>query len=209
MRPEPHSAQSLMLLDVLRAVTEATMQLVSIVLSGWDTDVSEAHERQGSRQHLRLSRLTKGFCNCWSWATDCTAAVNVSGYNGRSWGARGQKAPVKAVACGLGGYEVSPFTGAVWSRLGFPVAFASLCQLSKSARTKWLLQQLSGKTALRPDQCLYKAGSSAFCPAHVLHSYELWCCCFSFLLTLDCSSDNRRRSIISSSLLPLVGPDTL
>lgn len=34
-------------------------------------------------QQLGLSRLTKGSCNCFSWATDCTVAVNVTGYNER------------------------------------------------------------------------------------------------------------------------------
>lgn len=67
-----------------------TMQLVSIILQEWDRDVSEATERRGQPQRLGLSRLTKGSCNCLSRATDSTAAVNVTGYNGRSFSDRAE-----------------------------------------------------------------------------------------------------------------------
>lgn len=164
---------------------QTTMQLGSIMLSEWHGDVSEATERQGQPQHLRLSRLTKGSCNCFGRATDCTVAVNVTGYNGRRFSdteLRGQRSrgPPKVAAPGLTGAARS---GAVWSQLGFPVAFAPLCQLSESVRTKWLLQQLSGKTLQRTDQCLHKGSSSAYCLALVNHSYDLWCYCSSTIMT--------------------------
>lgn len=122
-------------------------------MSEWHRDVSEATERQGYTQRLRLSRLTKGSCNCFSRATDCTVAVNVTGYNGRSFsdtelrGQRSAGASESGSAWFNRGGEVSSFTGAVWSQLRFPVAFAPLCQLPESARTKWLLQQLSETAA--------------------------------------------------------------
>lgn len=137
---------------------QTTMQLGSIMLSEWQGDVSEATERQGQPQHLGLSRLTKGTCNCFGPATDCTVAVNVTGYNGGSFSdteLRGQRSR-GASEGGSSWFNRAGGVSSVWSQLGFPVAFAPLCQLFESVRTKWLLQQLSGKTLLHTDQCLRK-----------------------------------------------------
>lgn len=155
-----------------------TMQLGSNMLSEWHGDVSEATERQGQPQHLGLSCLTKGSCNCFSRPTDCTVAVNVTGYNGRSFSDTEQRGQRSGRASEGGsfwfnrGSEVSSFTGDVWSQLGFPVAFAPLCQLFNLVRTKRLLQQQPGKTLLHTVQCLYKGSSSAYCLAPVKHSYD-------------------------------------
>lgn len=89
-----------------------TMQLVSIILPEWDRDVSEATERRGQPHHLGLSRLTKGSCNCLSRATDSTAAVNVSGYNGRSFSDRAEGPEVER---SLWRWQLLVLTGAVRS----------------------------------------------------------------------------------------------
>lgn len=159
---------------------QTTMQLGSIMLSEWHGDVAGANEQQGQPQHLGLSRLTKGSHNCFSQAADCTVAVNVTDtmvgvFQTRSWGAGGREEPLKVAAPRLTGAARSAPSQAL-SQLGFPVAFAPLCQLSESVRTKRLLQQLSGKTLLHSDQCLHKRSSSAYCLDLVNHSYDLWSC---------------------------------
>ncbi|XP_054478164.1 uncharacterized protein si:dkey-30e9.6 [Anoplopoma fimbria] len=57
----------------------------------------------------------------------------------QSRGVRGREEPLKVAAPGFKrGDGVSSFTGDVWSRLGFPVAFAPSRQLSESLQTnKW------------------------------------------------------------------------
>lgn len=86
-------------------------------------------------------------------------------------------------SCFNRGCGVRPFTGAAHSRLGIPVAFVHFCQLSESAQTKWLLQQLPEKTLPRSDRCLYKGSCSAYSLPLINHSYNLWCCCFSIIMT--------------------------
>ncbi|KAK5862120.1 hypothetical protein PBY51_017549 [Eleginops maclovinus] len=103
-----------------------------------------------SLKPLNLSQLTKGSCNCYSRGL-AAVAVNVTGYYGKRFsdtelkgqGSRGASEGASSWFNRAG--EVSSFTGAVWSQLGFPVAFAPLCQLSESIHAKGLLQQLSGK----------------------------------------------------------------
>lgn len=150
---------------VLFKIAQITMQLTYITVPEWHGDVSEATERQGQWQHLRSS-LTKGSCNC---ATDCKAALNVTGYNGRSSsevGLRGQR--LRGAPEGGGSWFLTGAARSAPSQVhfglssGFLLPLSPSCQLSESARTMI---------------------SSPFCLALVSHSSDLRCYSFSTSMT--------------------------